>query len=95
MAAISFLRRGVPRYAAPSLSGALCVVAWAGLSLIMPGSRVRVPPLLLGFYFLGLRHALCWHLATSGAVKYTPQGETLGNVLELMLSPGGHEQEVA
>jgi hypothetical protein len=29
------------------------------------------------------------------AVKYTPQGEVLGNVLELMLGPRGHEQEVA
>jgi hypothetical protein len=30
-----------------------------------------------------------------GTVKYTPQGEILGNVLELMLGTRGHEQEVA
>ncbi len=44
---------------------------------------------------LGQRHASCWDLTTMGAVKYTPQGEILGNVLELMLGPRGHEQEVA
>jgi|HubBroStandDraft_2_1064218.scaffolds.fasta_scaffold18025_4 hypothetical protein len=41
------------------------------------------------------RHALCWGLATMRAVKYTPQGEVLGSVLELMLGPRSHEQEVA
>src|ERR1700745_4024919 len=44
---------------------------------------------------LDQRHPLCWHLATMRAVKYTPQGEVLGNVLELMLGPRSHEQEVA
>jgi hypothetical protein len=41
------------------------------------------------------RRALCWDLATMRAVKYTPQGEALGSVLELMLGPRSHEQEVA
>jgi hypothetical protein len=45
--------------------------------------------------FLSQRHALCWDLATMGAVEYAPQGEILGNVLELMLGPRGHEQEIA
>jgi hypothetical protein len=39
--------------------------------------------------------ASCWDPATMRAVKYTPQGEVLGNVLELMLAPRSHEQEVA
>ncbi len=30
-----------------------------------------------------------------GAVKYTPQGDALRYVLELMLSPRSHEHEVA
>jgi len=47
------------------------------------------------FDILDRRHALCWDLATMRAVKYTPQGEVLGNVLELMLGPRSHEQEVA
>jgi hypothetical protein len=34
-------------------------------------------------------------LLIPSAVKYTPQGEVLGNVLELMLGPRSHEQEVA
>jgi hypothetical protein len=29
------------------------------------------------------------------AVKYTPQGQIVGSVLELMLDPCSHEQEVA
>ena len=44
------------------------------------------------FDILDQRHALCWDLATMRAVKYTPQGEVLGNVLELMLGPRCHER---
>jgi hypothetical protein len=47
------------------------------------------------FDILDQRHALCWDLATMRAVKYTPQGDVLGNVLELMLDPRSDEQEVA
>jgi hypothetical protein len=47
------------------------------------------------FDILDQRHALCWDFATMRAVKYTPQGEVLGNVLKLMLGPRSHEQEVA
>jgi hypothetical protein len=47
------------------------------------------------FDILDQRRALCWGLATMTAVKYTPQGEVLGSVLELMLGPRSHEQEVA
>jgi hypothetical protein len=44
---------------------------------------------------LDQRHALCGDLATITAVEYTPQREVLGNVLELMLGPRSHEQQVA
>jgi len=47
------------------------------------------------FDILDQLDALCWDLATMRAVKYTPQSEVLGNVLELMLGPRSHEQEVA
>jgi hypothetical protein len=47
------------------------------------------------FDILDERHVLCWDLAIMRSVKYTPQGEVLGNVLELMLGPRSHEQEVA
>jgi hypothetical protein len=43
------------------------------------------------FDILDQRHALCWDLATM-TVKCTPQGEVLGNVLELMLATRSHEQ---
>ena len=47
------------------------------------------------FDFLGQRHALCWDLATMRAVKYTPQGQIVGSVLELMLGPRSHEQDIS
>ena len=40
-------------------------------------------------------HYLCWDLATTGAVEDNPHGEVLGKVLETMLGPRGHEQQVA
>jgi hypothetical protein len=46
------------------------------------------------FGFLGQHHALYWDLATMGAVKYAPQGQIVGSVLELMLGPRSHEQDV-
>jgi hypothetical protein len=69
------------------------------LPLILPG--FFEPPTHCGgigsvhFGFLGQHHALCWDFATMGAVKYAPQGQIVGCVLELMLGPRGHEQEVA
>jgi hypothetical protein len=45
--------------------------------------------------FHGQHHALDWDLATRGAVKYAPQGQIVGSVLELMLGPRSHEQDVA
>jgi hypothetical protein len=47
------------------------------------------------FGFLGQHHALYWNLATMGAVKYAPQGQFVSSVLELMLGPRSHEQDVA
>ena len=47
------------------------------------------------FGFLGQHHALYWDLATMGAVKYAPQGQIVSSVLELMLGPRSHEQDVA
>ena len=47
------------------------------------------------FGFLGQHHALYWDLAAMGAIKYAPQGQIVGSVLELMLGPRSHEQEVA
>jgi hypothetical protein len=47
------------------------------------------------FGFLGQHHASYWDLATMGAVKYAPQGQIVISVLELMLGPRSHEQDVA
>jgi len=47
------------------------------------------------FGFLGQHHALYWDLATMRTVKYAPQGQIVSSVLELMLSPRSHEQDVA
>jgi len=47
------------------------------------------------FGFLGQHHALYWDLAAMGAVKYAPQGQIVSSVLELMLGPRSHEQDVA
>lgn len=38
---------------------------------------------------------LCWNLAAIGSIKYAPEDQIAGNVLELMLDPRGHEQDVA
>jgi hypothetical protein len=40
-------------------------------------------------------HALRWHLATMGAVKYAPHRKILGNLLDLVLDSRSHEQKVA
>ena len=47
------------------------------------------------FGSFGQHHALYWDLATMGAVKYAPQCQIAGSVLELMLDPRSHEQDVA
>jgi hypothetical protein len=39
--------------------------------------------------------ALCWDLATTGAIEDNPHGEVLGKVLETMLGSRSHEQKVA
>ncbi len=63
----------------------------------MEGDWVKLRECLVASHcgFLGPHHALYWDLATRGAVKYAPQGQIVGSVLELMLGPRSHEQNVA
>ena len=58
-------------------------------------SRMGKSTVVSYFGFLGQHHALYRDLATMGAVKYAPQGQIVGSVLELMLGPRSHEQDVA
>jgi hypothetical protein len=62
---------------------------------LRPPGYAHFLPVVSHFGFLGQHHALYWNLATIGAVKYAPQGQIAGSVLELMLGPRSHEQEVA
>lgn len=45
--------------------------------------------------FFGRRHVLGRDFATIVAIKYPPHGKVLDHVVELVLDPGSHEEEVA